>query len=265
VAATPTPLRGTPVYSTTNPKFGTHAFLGDGTVCMTAPAGTTDAFIGGGIGTLEYWCRTSSTDLRVAVAGAGGAQYWFGIEGGRFRGESGFGPGLGPLINDGAWHHIAIDCNALTYTAYVDGVAIQTINPATGYSFGGTIVVSGFAEFGTIYDWVGGIDEVRYSSIRRYTAAFTPSAAPFTRDASTNALYHLDGSGIDETAAPVGFTATAVSATQVDLAWTASAGYRYYQIERNGTLLSARVTGTTYSDTGLTANTPYSYRIRAEK
>ncbi|HZG56038.1 discoidin domain-containing protein [Paenibacillus sp.] len=65
--------------------------------------------------------------------------------------------------------------------------------------------------------------------------------------------------------APSGLTATAVSSSAIDLAWTASsdnvgvAGYRVY---RNGTLVGT-VSGTSYSDTGLTASTTYNYTVRA--
>ena len=66
---------------------------------------------------------------------------------------------------------------------------------------------------------------------------------------------------------PQNLTATAASSTQVDLAWNVStdlgggavAGYRVY---RNGVLVTA-VTVNSYSDTGLTANTLYSYSVSA--
>lgn len=40
--------------------------------------------------------------------------------------------------------------------------------------------------------WLGQIDEVRLSSVARYTAAYTPATAPFASDASTIGLWHLD-------------------------------------------------------------------------
>jgi len=64
---------------------------------------------------------------------------------------------------------------------------------------------------------------------------------------------------------PTNLLVTHPSPTQSDLTWTAVLGARFYQVERNGELLSVRVTGTSYSDTGLSASTPYSYRVRAEK
>ncbi|MGC8861732.1 MAG: C10 family peptidase, partial [Armatimonadota bacterium] len=64
---------------------------------------------------------------------------------------------------------------------------------------------------------------------------------------------------------PTGVTASAVSTARVDLSWNAStdnfgvAGYRVY---RNAVRIDS-VTGLNYSDTGLAANTQYSYTVSA--
>jgi fibronectin type 3 domain-containing protein len=72
--------------------------------------------------------------------------------------------------------------------------------------------------------------------------------------------------------APTGLSATATSATQINLSWgasTAHLGVTGYRVERcSGTNCSSFVqiaspSGTTYSDTGLTASTSYTYRVRA--
>src|SRR5258708_5994900 len=72
--------------------------------------------------------------------------------------------------------------------------------------------------------------------------------------------------------APAGLAATAASATQVNLSWTASTdnvGVTGYYVERCvGNLCTtfaqaAMTTVTSYSDTGLLGNTSYGYRVRA--
>src|SRR5579859_6916113 len=72
--------------------------------------------------------------------------------------------------------------------------------------------------------------------------------------------------------APAGLTATAASATQINLAWTASTdnvavtGYKVERCAGAGCSTFAQVatpSGTTFNDTGLTASTAYSYRVRA--
>jgi fibronectin type 3 domain-containing protein len=71
--------------------------------------------------------------------------------------------------------------------------------------------------------------------------------------------------------APTGLTATAASASQINLSWTASTdnvGVTGYLVERcQGTTCTfaqiGTTTTTTYSDSGLAASTSYSYRVRA--
>ena len=67
---------------------------------------------------------------------------------------------------------------------------------------------------------------------------------------------------------PQGLAATAQSTTEIGLSWTAStdagtgvAGYRVYR-DANTTAI-ATVTTTTYTDTGLVADTTYTYTVRA--
>jgi len=71
---------------------------------------------------------------------------------------------------------------------------------------------------------------------------------------------------------PANLTAVAASTTQINLAWTASTdnvGVVGYKVERcSGAACAnfaqiATATATTYNDTGLTASTSYSYRVRA--
>ncbi|HTQ50254.1 MAG TPA: fibronectin type III domain-containing protein [Candidatus Acidoferrales bacterium] len=65
--------------------------------------------------------------------------------------------------------------------------------------------------------------------------------------------------------APGNLTATAVSSSEVDLAWTASfdnVGVAGYQIYRNGALVGA-TNAINYSDAGLVANTSYTFNVAA--
>jgi len=72
--------------------------------------------------------------------------------------------------------------------------------------------------------------------------------------------------------APSGLGATAISSSQIDLAWTAAndnvgvTGYRVERCTPAGCSSFAQIatpTATSYSDTGLAAGTSYSYRVRA--
>ena len=61
---------------------------------------------------------------------------------------------------------------------------------------------------------------------------------------------------------PTGLTATAVSSTQVNLAWNSVPNATTYWIYR-GTYVPAIVTTTSYTDNAVSAGTSYSYAIAA--
>lgn len=75
--------------------------------------------------------------------------------------------------------------------------------------------------------------------------------------------------------APTNLSATAVDHQQIDLNWDASAsGADYYEVARvqgtsitttqaDNNVIATEITGTSYSDTGLTPSTDYAYRVRA--
>ena len=65
---------------------------------------------------------------------------------------------------------------------------------------------------------------------------------------------------------PTGLIATAISSSQINLSWTASTdniGVTGYKVFRAGTQIATVTSGTTYQNTGLTANTTYSYTVPA--
>jgi chitodextrinase len=85
----------------------------------------------------------------------------------------------------------------------------------------------------------------------------------FTFDATTTG-----GGGGDTTApsVPGGLTVTGATSSSVSLSWAASTdnvGVTGYDVYRNGTLAGTVTSGTSYTDTGLTASTAYSYTVKA--
>ena len=73
------------------------------------------------------------------------------------------------------------------------------------------------------------------------------------------------GGDVQAPSVPAGLTATGTTGTTVSLSWTASTdntavtGYDVYR----GTTLAGTTTATTYTDTGLTAATAYTYTVKA--
>jgi glucoamylase len=63
--------------------------------------------------------------------------------------------------------------------------------------------------------------------------------------------------------APTGLKVTGTTSSTAALSWTASSGATGYKVLRNGTQVGT-TTGTTYTDTGLTASTSYTYTVEAD-
>lgn len=84
-------------------------------------------------------------------------------------------------------------------------------------------------------------------------------------EAAVNAA-STGGSGGDTTAPAkvTGLTATVISSSQIDLSWDANteSDLHHYNIYRDGVKL-LEITGTSYSDTGLSASTTYTYEVSA--
>ena len=96
------------------------------------------------------------------------------------------------------------------------------------------------------------------------TATTMTSARPQSRFAPHRPIRNADDTE--------NLTAAAVSSSQINLGWSASTdnvgvtGYRVYRCQGSSCTPSTQVgtaTTTSYSDTGLTANTQYRYRVRA--
>ncbi|MFB4294002.1 glycosyl hydrolase family 18 protein [Nonomuraea sp. ATR24] len=145
---------------------------------------------------------------------------------------------------------------SLAWNASTDNVAV------TGYEvYRGTTLVSTVT--GTTFTDTGLTADTAYSyTVRARDAAGNRSAATAAVSARTS-----QGGGDDTQApsVPGNLRSTGVTSSSVSLAWNASTdnvavtGYEVYR----GTTLVDTVTGTTFTDTGLSANTSYSYTVRA--
>ncbi|SPL96793.1 Chitinase [[Actinomadura] parvosata subsp. kistnae] len=145
---------------------------------------------------------------------------------------------------------------SLAWDAATDNVGV------TGYEIyrGGTLVTT---VTGTTHTDTGLSANTAYSyTVRARDAAGNRSANSAAVTATTTG-----GGGTDTTppSVPGNLRSTGVSNTSVSLAWDAASdnvGVTGYEIYRGGTLVTT-VTGTSHTDTGLSANTAYSYTVRA--
>jgi len=117
--------------------------------------------------------------------------------------------------------------------------------------------------------WLNGMAGSEITHIINGTGARVYASSP--SDAMRQTLSEFAGTGTppsDTTAptAPASLTATAASSSQINLSWGASTdnvGVTGYIVYRNGAQVGT-ATGTSYSDTGLSASTAYSYTVKAK-
>lgn len=107
------------------------------------------------------------------------------------------------------------------------------------------------------------------SSITRTDDQQSAAVAVFGKaSGNVSATSTLTGTGavssasLVQLALPINFTATPVSTTQINLAWDAVTGATGYEVERDSSVIAYPATNS-YNDTGRTASTQYSYRVRA--
>ncbi|MEV0235285.1 glycosyl hydrolase family 18 protein [Nonomuraea sp. NPDC050786] len=145
---------------------------------------------------------------------------------------------------------------SLAWDAATDNVAV------TGYELyrGGTLITT---VTGTTHTDTG------LSANTAYTYTVRARDAAGNRSATSNAITATTtgGGGTDTTppSVPANVRSTGVSSSSVSLAWDAATdnvAVTGYELYRGGTLITT-VTGTTHTDTGLSANTAYTYTVRA--
>jgi chitodextrinase len=103
-------------------------------------------------------------------------------------------------------------------------------------------------------------------SLSQVTVDFFSSPRGSTPDAGGHQF--VSGGTSDGTApsTPAGLSANAVSASEIDLSWTASSdntGVSGYRVSRGGTQIANVTSGSSYKNTGLSASTTYTYTVAA--
>ncbi len=95
------------------------------------------------------------------------------------------------------WYHVAVVSTGPSAYLYKNGTQCSSDSiVGETYSQGTVHRISWGGYFGVRY-MAGIIDEYRFSNTIRYTSNFTPSTAPFVRDANTMVLFHFDENGTD--------------------------------------------------------------------
>ena len=192
---TPTAINSSAVYSTTAPKFGTANLStgGLGVWGLIPPSGdfTIECWVKGAtfgnagfIGNALIAISTTTAGLITATA----------------PGQTGLTSATS--IADGNWHHVAFVSQQNSAALYIDGVSVATSSGtrtflnAANRSFGlrGPGTTTGTV---TAVSSAPQMDELAVWSFAKYTAGFTPPAAPYVgTETGLVALMHLDDASI---------------------------------------------------------------------
>ncbi len=160
------------------------------------------------------------------------------------------------------WTHLAATYDGATLQLYVNGVQVASRAMSdTVTSSSSPLQIGGDSAFGQYFKGI--IDEVRV-----YNRALAPA------EIQNDMTVAISQAVLDTQAptAPSNLTGTSSGPNQINLSWTASTdnvGVTGYLLERctgSGCTSFAQIatpTTATYSNTGLTASTSYSYRVRA--
>jgi hypothetical protein len=172
----------------------------------------------------------------------------------------------------------------LTYTLYDAGNISQSASQTPADSSGDRRVVLTFAGNSPTYgknisiNWGDGIATTTVAAGATPTAQTRTYATAGSKTITTTLSHASTSVGIPDIVlttnitvytvpgSPTSLTATTASSSQINLSWTAPAyvgsGTVTYQLYRGATLLY-NSTGTSFNDTGLSANTSYSYTVYA--
>lgn len=153
-------------------------------------------------GTIEFWVKTTdSGSLRVLAARDG--WFWVAHDG---SGQLAFNHGPTPgttinstaVINDGAWHHVALVSTGTGAISLYSGTSGTGQRVATVSSSTPTTATTPRLSIGGLwsfhdFDSTGTYDDLRVSNVARYSGTtYTVPSAPFTSDANTVTLHSFN-------------------------------------------------------------------------
>lgn len=142
----------------------------------------------------------------------------------------------------------------LTWSESTDNVGVTGYQVWRNGALVGTVATNGFSDTG-----------LTANTSYNYSVAAQDAAGNVSPTSSTITVTTQGGTDTEAPSVPANLQGNGASPSQIDLTWSASSdnvGVTGYEISRDGTVI-ATVGVTSFSDTGLTANTSYSYTVAA--
>lgn len=180
--------------TTTNPKFGSGAYLGDGNGDSITFVDSDDWHFGSGDWTVEFWLNLTNNagagkqiiaQRNSAVfcpwllqTNNGILQAWLSLNNTSWTGGS--SPTIiGPTITAGQWYHIALCRGGSSVRLFVDGTQVGSTYNISTNSFTNSATVMNIGGY-SLNSTNGRVDEVRITKgVARYTSNFTAPTEAF--------------------------------------------------------------------------------------
>ena len=185
---------GDAAISTASMLFGKPSLLFDGAGDYCVLPDTTALELGSGNFTIEFQIKTTQTYQYACPIGRDNTSFVLGAWAILLNGPGGGAVELwaqdyssgAPLlsapsagINNGAWHHVAVVRSGTTWRLFVDGVQATTVTFSGAFTDVDLPINLG-RQPGYSRDFAGNLAQIRITKgFARYTANFTPPAAPF--------------------------------------------------------------------------------------
>lgn len=191
---------------TAQSKFGGASALFDGTDYLEIDNTGEELDLGSGDWTIEFWMyptvipgggdydfiydsRITGSGTQPSIGLTSSKVFFFTAGGFRITGAT--------TITANNWYHVALVKNGSTTTLYLGGSSDGTYSDSNTYTAADAINIG--LNFNEVNGYTGNIDELRISSVARYTGSFTPSASAFSNDSDTLVLIHCDGADASTT------------------------------------------------------------------
>lgn len=187
-------------YDTSQKKFGTSSWYNkdEYTALQLHQTDWSDG-VGTGEFTIEMWVRretkSDNTDYWLVNANNNETGLYYDVSANSLKfSTEGIDRITGGSLNTNTWYHVAVTRDSSNNTKlFINGTQSGSTTTANDRNWANVNYWAFFGDTAGDSGFKGHIDEMRISTVARYTSNFTAPSAAFTNDADTILLYHFEG------------------------------------------------------------------------